>query len=54
MNSTSTRPTLSDQNITVEQIRDDEEEVVVETIRFFAVGVMCCLVFGGLVGVFGN
>ncbi len=93
MNSTSTRPTLSDQNITVEQIRDDEvelriqhgpdqcagtlnksdvaalaktlnihaddlsddeEEVVVDTIRFFAVGVMCCLVFGGLVGIFSN
>ena len=30
MNSTSTRPTLSDQNITVEQIRDDEVELRIQ------------------------
>lgn len=93
MNTTSTQPALSDENISVERVLDDaielriqhgpdqctgtlnksdvvalakkldvnaddliadEEDSAMDAIRLFAVGVMCCLVFGSLVGIFSN
>jgi hypothetical protein len=41
-------------NVNADDLIADEEDDVVDAMRFFAVGVMCCLVFGGLVGIFSN
>ncbi len=41
-------------DVNADDLNADEEEVVVDVIRFYAVSVMCCLVFSGLFGIFSN
>lgn len=41
-------------NVNADDFIAEEEDGVVDAIRLFAVGVMVCLVFGGIAGIFSN
>lgn len=41
-------------DVNAEDLNVNEEDEYLDEIRFFGVGVTCCLVFGGLIGFFSN